>query len=126
MRDLYTGYFAQAKKYLDRDLVCVSIAGKAPFYYKGLEYKTLAPKYSFFIQYKNGEIDEEGYVSEYYRLVLNNLDSQKVLEDIDRLTHCADSVVLLCYEKPGDFCHRHLVGKWITDNTELKVEEFKL
>ena len=24
-------------------------------------------------------------------------------------------VVLLCYEKRGDFCHRHLVSKWIND-----------
>ena len=24
--------------------------------------------------------------------------------------------VLCCYEKTGDFCHRLLLGKWLSDN----------
>ena len=27
-----------------------------------------------------------------------------------------EDIALVCYEKPGDFCHRHLVAKWLTDN----------
>ncbi len=126
MKNLFTGYFAQMKKYVNRDLTCVSICGKAPFWYKGLEYKTLAPKYSFFIKYKNKEINEEEYTSEYYKLVLDNLDPKKVLEEIDSITFNMNNIILLCYEKPGDFCHRHIVSKWLSENTDLKVEEFKL
>ena len=126
MNNLFTGYFAQIKKYINRDLVGVSICGKPPIFYKGLEYKTLAPKYSFFIKYKNGEIGENEYTSEYYKLVLNNLDPKKVLEELDELTQHARYVVLLCYEKPDDFCHRHIVSKWLTENTDLNVEEVKL
>lgn len=126
MKNLLTGYFAQLKKYINRDLVPVSICGKAPFWYKKLEYKTLAPKYSFFMQYKNKEINEEEYTKQYYEQVLNNLDPKKVLEEIDELTQYANYVVLLCYEKPSDFCHRHIVGTWLSENTEFNVEECKI
>ena len=34
-----------------------------------------------------------------------------------------DNAVMLCYEKPGDFCHRHLIADWITKNTGITVEE---
>ena len=26
------------------------------------------------------------------------------------------SIALICYEKPEDFCHRHLVAKWFSEN----------
>ena len=26
------------------------------------------------------------------------------------------NVALVCYEKPSDFCHRHLVAGWLCDN----------
>ena len=126
MVNLFTGYFAQIRKYINTGLVCISISGKAPSFYTGLEYKKLAPKYSFFIKYKNREIGEEEYTSEYYRLVLNNLDPQKVIEDINNLTNFANYIVLLCYEKPGDFCHRHIAAKWLSENTNFKVEELSV
>ena len=31
---------------------------------------------------------------------------------------------LCCYEKPGDFCHRHILAKWITENTGIEITEF--
>ena len=33
-------------------------------------------------------------------------------------------VALCCYEKPGDFCHRHILAKWITENTGIEITEF--
>jgi len=30
-----------------------------------------------------------------------------------------DNVVLCCYEKPGDFCHRHILIKWLGEGQEL-------
>ena len=39
---------------------------------------------------------------------------------------CSDNihVTLLCYEKPDDFCHRHLVSKWFNEHG-YKCEEWK-
>ena len=51
---MYTGYYSQLKKYLADGLYPVSIAGKCPDWYHGAQYKKLAPKWSFFSEWKNG------------------------------------------------------------------------
>lgn len=34
------------------------------------------------------------------------------------------NIVLLCYEKPTDFCHRHLVAQWLIENG-FECKEYK-
>lgn len=34
-------------------------------------------------------------------------------------------IALICYEKPTDFCHRHLVAEWLTTNG-IKCDEIAL
>ena len=48
---IYTSYFAKLKSLPD-NIVPISICGKAPDWYKGLQYKKLAPKYDFFMKWK--------------------------------------------------------------------------
>lgn len=48
---IYTSYYAKSKK-IPEDIVRISIAGKAPEYYTGIQYKVLAPKYGFFMEWK--------------------------------------------------------------------------
>lgn len=33
-------------------------------------------------------------------------------------------ICLICFEKPTDFCHRHLVADWLTKNG-FQCEEYK-
>ena len=49
---IYTTYFAKLKKLPD-NVIPISICGKAPGWYGGLQYKKLAPKYDFL---SNGKI----------------------------------------------------------------------
>jgi uncharacterized protein (DUF488 family) len=51
----------------------------------------------------------------------------QVIEDLQKIanTKDTDKIILLCYEKPGDFCHRHLVADWLTKNG-LKTIELKI
>ena len=56
---IYTTYFAKLKS-LPKDIIPISICGKAPAGYKGLEYKKLAPKYDFFKKWKKYSYDENG------------------------------------------------------------------
>ena len=86
------------------------------------------PKWSFFSVWKSAH-DDEYYIEHFNREVLGPLNPQKVLDDIQALIpekirngmsapvweNDNVHVVLLCYEKRGDFCHRHLVSKWIND-----------
>lgn len=41
---MFTGYFAKLKEYKQAGLTSISISGKAPEWYDGLQYKKLAPK----------------------------------------------------------------------------------
>lgn len=94
----------------------VSIAGKAPDWYKGREYKKLAPKYWFFKKYKE-DGDAEFYEEAYYDEVLDQLDAQKVLDEL------GEDAVLLCWESSEKFCHRHLVANWLEDELGITIEE---
>lgn len=44
---IYTSYFAKLKELEKHNIIPISICGKAPDWYKGLQYKKLAPKYGF-------------------------------------------------------------------------------
>lgn len=113
---MYTGYFAKIKEYEQAGLIPISIAAKAPDWYDGLEYKKLAPKWSFFNEWKNGSHkgDNNYYTRQFYLQVLKETTVEYVIADLMGLSDGELSkVVLLCYEKPGDFCHRHLVADWI-------------
>lgn len=46
---IYTTYFAKLKS-LPNNIIPISICGKAPNWYTGLQYKKLAPKFDFFYE----------------------------------------------------------------------------
>ncbi|MDV6237616.1 DUF488 family protein [Leptospira ellisii] len=54
---------------------------------------------------------------------LFKLDAVEVLEQLKELSQGKD-LALLCYEKPGDFCHRRLVAEWLERKTGIEVPEF--
>lgn len=114
---MFTSYFSKLSQIKNP----VSICGAAPDFYKGPQYKILAPKKSFFYQYKSGIIDDVGYIEEYYRLVLNSLDPNIVYNYL--INKYGEDVTLICYEKPGDFCHRRVVADWFETNLGIKVNE---
>ncbi len=116
---MYTSYFAQLKNIKNPIAIC----GKSPSWYKGSEYRILAPKFWFFDKYKKGEIDSEEYTKFYNAEVLSNLNPAKVYNDLFNFYKTED-FTLLCYEAPNDFCHRHLVSKWFNDNG-YNIEELK-
>ena len=80
--------------------------------FKGNCLPEFAPKKDFWrVWHSNiGKISEEEntryYVEQYYKQVLSKLDPEKMLEKIP------DGSILLCYEEPTEFCHRHLVAFW--------------
>ena len=108
---IYTSYFAQLKK-LSENIIPIAICGKEPSWYTGLCYKKLAPKYDWWIQWKNEHHNNYIYALKYKETVLDQLCVEEVLQDLESLSNGAD-VVLLCYEKADAFCHRHLVSDWL-------------
>ncbi len=104
---IYTSYFGNSKKW--KNMSVISIARHMP---KGLDipmYPPLYPPADLLWAYKEGRISQEEYVNWYTKAVLNHLNVKEEAEGLDEW-------VLLCYEKPGDFCHRNIVAKWFQDN----------
>lgn len=114
---IYTSYFAKLKDLPD-NIIPISICGKAPDWYKGLQYKKLAPKYDFFIRWKDTH-DNDYYIKCYNEQVLSRLSAVNVIRDLIDLVPgdmIGKTICLVCYEKLGDFCHRHLVADWLNKN----------
>jgi uncharacterized protein YeaO (DUF488 family) len=119
---IYTSYFGKLNTIPTGAITPIAICGKSPEWYKGLEYKILAPKYKFFQEWKQNQ-DNDFYIEHFDNEVLAPLSAAAVYEDLEKLSNGNDCV-LLCYEKTGDFCHRHLVAKWLETNLNIKVVEW--
>jgi uncharacterized protein (DUF488 family) len=63
------------------------------------------------------KMGEEAYRLE-YKKILDNLDPRKVYEDLGQ------EAILLCWEKPGDFCHRGMVAEWLEEHLGIRVPEW--
>ena len=115
---IYTSYFAKLKS-LPENIIPISICGKAPDWYKGLQYKKLAPKYDFFMKWKENH-DNNYYIKCFNEQVLDKLNLLDVMGDLTDMTMEVKKepkdIALICYEKPSDFCHRHLVSDWLNKN----------
>lgn len=113
-----TSYFGNLK-HLKNPL---SISGKAPDWFAGPQCKKLAPTWEIFSAYRSGEIDEEGYTREFYEQVLKPLNPHDMYSYLTKTY--GEDVILLCYEKPGDFCHRRIVANWFEESLGIEVPEF--
>lgn len=123
---IYTSYFAKLKSLPD-NIVPISICGKAPAWYKGLQYKKLAPKYDFFMEWKRTH-DNDYYIKCFKEQVTDKLVPKNVVNELSEMIHDLgfdeEDICLICYEKPSDFCHRHLVAKWLKEDG-YKCEEWQ-
>ena len=111
---IYTSYYGKYK-----GTQGVAISRTIPYGYKCEVYKPLAPTrrlLQWFSETDKGLDAQEQYRQIYYQDVLNHLNPDEVYRALD-------GKVLLCYEKTGVFCHRHLVAEWLNKNG-YKCEEF--
>ena len=129
--ELYTSYFAKVKQLKEMgydNLVCV--AGYAPKFYfdtpKARFYPDLAPRREWWkewqLKFKDNPESEESqawYEQKYKETVLDKLDPQTVLKEL------GDKAVMLCYETPDKFCHRHIIARWLSEKTGADIQEVK-
>ena len=120
---IYTGYWAKIHDYELNHLTPVGISGRSPDGYVGKTYKKLAPKYSWWREWHDKNLSEKWYTDKYYETVLNVLNPNDVAKQLQQM---GTDVVLLCFESPEKFCHRHLVAEWLNAKTNLNVREYQL
>ena len=97
----------------------VSISRKPPPWYTGEHFPELAPTWDMITAVKLGNIDE----LEYTKLYLQLLKQNKI--DPNIVTQFPEGTMLLCYESPKDFCHRHVLASWVEKHTGVIIPEWK-
>lgn len=119
----YTGYYSKLGEYKSAGLKLVSISRTKP---KGLtvdgDIPELYPEKDLLWGFKNMDIEEMEYTSKY----LDQLDRIGIKDILLKIHSFGNDVVLLCWEAPGKFCHRHILADYINRNSKLNVEEYKI
>lgn len=119
-KELYTGYFAKYKDYKNAGYIPVSIAGITPEFFEGEKWVDFAPRREFFSRWKKGELTNQEYMREYLKY-LNTIPKEDI-EELMSITR-EGKFVMCCYEKTGDFCHRHYLAAFLRKAYNFKVEE---
>ncbi len=70
--------------------------------------RVLSPSSELLMSYKRGEKDWESFKRQFILELRDSLDSQEAILTLNQLSKIYD-ITLLCYEKSGTPCHRHLV-----------------
>lgn len=115
---IYTSYFAKLAKLKMEDIEPISIALSQPSFFKGNSIGYLAPKGYMLSK----SMSQEEYIR-LYGLILEKVDIVALKRILMQMGGGRD-VALLCWEKPGDFCHRHLFAEWFEKRTGIKVVEY--
>ena len=73
----------------------------------------------FFMEWKRNK-DNDFYIKCFQEQVLDKLNPTDVILDLSKMVYGynvgENDIALICYEKPSDFCHRHLVADWFNKN----------
>lgn len=125
---IYTGSYENCKS---GRRVSISGDGGKSVSFTEETYKALAPKLDFWLLWHDniGKISDiennDFYITEYYKKVLQYIDPNQVLIDLE-------NAIMLCYESfPIDedynprlhFCHRHIVSVWLELECGILVPE---
>lgn len=109
---IWTSYYANAKN-LPSSITPIAISLSVPKSESFKIYKKLCPTWFMLNEYK--EDNDKNKYTERFNILLKRVNCDKVVKELQELSEGKD-VCLLCYEKPDDFCHRHLVAKHLKNN----------
>lgn len=106
---IYTSYFS-SRKHKPED--GVSIARYCKFW-RGATFEALMPSEPLLLWWKSLSSEEQLSSQQYYEYLYYEQTLSK-LNPVEVAT-ALKGKTLLCYEKTGDFCHRHIVAKWLRE-----------
>lgn len=117
---VYTSYYGNVKALNKAGIVPVGISIGIPKWYSGANLQQLAPTWKMVREYSR-----ERYIAAYFQ-ILERIGVDEIRHSFERMSEWNNGkdIALLCYEKPGDFCHRHLLAEWWAEKTGEGIEEF--
>lgn len=107
---IYTGYYGGLSKVIGQ-VTKVQVSNSAPVPVD-IVFEKAVPDWAFIVKpYKDGLITKEEYTERY----LQQLDkfSENITGVARYFNESGKDYILLCYEKPDDFCHRHILADYI-------------
>lgn len=93
----------------------VAISRGIPKGYTGKRCILLAPPWNLV-----RESDPEIFTQIYEDTILSKLDPAEIYHQL------GEDAVLLCWERPGVFCHRRLVARWLETALGIVVPELEM
>lgn len=117
---IYTSYFGNSRRLHLAGIKVIGISLYPPKWFYGNSLKQVAPTKG--ILFAKDQTEEE-YTKRYREEVLAHQDMEQFLDAVKTVSGGKD-VALCCYEKPEDFCHRHILADWIKEKTGIDIEEF--
>lgn len=122
---LYTSYFANLKNVQDEKtlfLVVAQFPPKSFIFTKQIQHVPLfAPSKGLLKNMKEGLLSENEYTVIYNKQIVREMIPK--IEQLVSYMRKGHDVCLLCYEKPEDFCHRHLLAKFINEKYLIETKE---
>ena len=112
---IFTSNFARKGS----DPKAIAISAWPPKWYEGAGLSILAPTRELVLAAIRGEIEMDDYDEQYIALLEERIeDPQQIIDEIPNGSY------LLCYEKPTDHCHRHVLREWMYQKTGFRMEEW--
>lgn len=138
----YTSYYSNFRN-IPKDYLCIGISRFVPIEFKNSDYRNfiwasdnfLAPSESLLYDIKSDKITQEEYSKRYIEELIKSVPIKTKYENLLDWIIAFDSeisfheanwkaVVFMCYEKPTDFCHRHILRKLLNNYYKIPIEEF--
>ena len=137
----YTSYYGNYRN-IPKNYMCIGISlycpenlinsGHENFMF--VEGNILAPDKCLLDDIKSGKETEDGYKKRYVECLLSRFGEGmryptfesfiRSLEENYELRY--DAIVFMCYEKPEDFCHRHIVRNLMNKIFHIPCEEYMI
>lgn len=114
---IFTSYFGNVGTLKRCGIHPISIARWSPRNWDGDRLIWLAPT-----PYMVKEASREEYIR-MYKAICQSVNIELLIRQLSDIGDGKD-VALLCYERPGQFCHRHMLAEYLTEHG-IPVNEFK-
>ncbi len=109
---MYTSYFGNLQN-IPAELRTVGIARGVPKFYKGESDRRLAPTWAM-LKMAKPDYDQ------HFAAILAKLNPREIYESL------GENAVLLCWEKPNEWCHRRAVAEWLEQALGVEIPELGL
>jgi uncharacterized protein YeaO (DUF488 family) len=121
-----TSYFAFIPK-LPEGMLKVSVSLYTPQWARidGC-FPCLNPTEQLLREAKSGAVSSEKAMKKYHDEILGKLSPIKVYEELVEMLNKSsrEHLALLCYENPGETCHRRFIAQWLEDGNGVFVPEY--